>query len=231
MKIYQTFYEDAHKKFLIDGITSLDTRGMHIPRLEYDIFKQLRSVGDFGVISWKFKTKCVITSTWMERVQDVLSHHRAVIINPFMGIEAVSHNCWDTHPSLKPIASKIVDCSVYMNDMAFCSYIFAKKDWWDNYFDFIDKKLDCLPTTLLEKSAGYVRNHDLNMYPFIIERLLNYCFEEAYLWKYDKENYITKFGDEALYNLKQLKAQPMLWKKEAVKYNIWEVARIDEGII
>jgi hypothetical protein len=102
-----------------------------------------------------------------------------------------------------------------MDNMAFCSFIIAKKSWWDRYFSFIDSKLKTLH---LDQPARYSANMNLNMKPFVIERLLNYCTEGAYLWQYSKQNYIDKFGNADFYELKQLKKNKTQWQNKVKKY-------------
>jgi len=229
MKIFQAYYEDNQVQELLPNLIPLDTRNFNSRRFEFDIFKHLRPHGDFGVVSWKFKRKTNL-KFWEEEVRELLKTWDAVIINPFPGIEAISYNCWQGHQSLIPAVNSIIDCNIFMDNMAFCSYIFAKKIWWDHYFNFIESKLNVLS---LNKSANYVRNSSYSMEPFVIERLLNYCTEGAYMWQYPKEHYIEKFGDDNLYHLKQLKKNKAEWEKIAISYRkdpnkFYKIAALDD---
>jgi hypothetical protein len=229
MKIFQAYYQDNQQQELLPNLIPLDTRTFDCRRFEFDIFKHLRPHGDFGVVSWKFKRKTNL-KFWEEEVRDRLKTWDAVIINPFPGIEAMSYNCWQSHPTLVPAVNSVVDCDVFMDNMAFCSFIFAKKNWWDYYFDFIESRLNVL---LLDQSANYVRNSSYTMEPFVIERLLNYCTQGAYMWQYPREHYIEKFGDDSLYKLKQLKKDQAAWEKIAISYRkdpskFWKIAALDD---
>jgi hypothetical protein len=217
MKIFQAYYQDDQKKELSSDLIHLDTRkfNANTPLLEYDIFQRLREHGDFGLVSWKFKIKSNIDFP-KEQVHELLKTWDAVIINPFSGIEAVSYNCWQSHVSLIPTVADVVDCQQYMDDIAFCSFIIAKKSWWDKYFTFMDSKLKTLH---LDQSAHYSMNSNLSMKPFVIERFLNYCTEGAYLWQYSKQNYIDKFGNDNFYKLKQLKKNKKEWQDKVKKYD------------
>jgi len=223
MKIFQAYYHDSHTKELIPNLIHLDTRKFNCSTLEYDIFKHLRSNGDFGVISWKFKKKTHLEN-WEEQTREFLKTWDAVIINPFPGVEAVSYNCWQSHPSLIPYVYNEIDCLIFMEKMAFCSYIFAKKTWWDKYFDFIEFKLKSLN---LNRLAGYSRNPNLSMKPFVIERLLNYCTEGAYMWEYPKEHYVKKFGDDKLFELKQYKSMQNVWEEKVKAFDFWKIVNLD----
>ena len=224
MVIFQTYYADDHKQHLLPNTSHLDTRGLNIPWLEYDLFKILRPEGDFGMVSWKFARKTQLAD-WEDRVREKLKTHDAVIINPFPAISAVSYNCWQTHPSLVRVAQDLVDVDVFQEDMAFCSYIFAKKGWWDRYFEFMEKHLQ---DSRLNQSGKYSRNGSIPMAPFIIERLLNYCLEGAYLWEYDREHHMKKFGTDEYYNLRKLKTDFNAWAEKAKHYDIFKVASIDD---
>jgi len=217
MKIFQAYYQDEQKKELSSDLIHLDTRkfNTNTPLLEYDIFQRLRAHGDFGLVSWKFKIKSNIEFP-KEEVYELLKTWDAVIINPFNGVEAVSYNCWQSHLNLIPAVADVVDCQQYMDDMAFCSFVIAKKYWWDKYFAFIDSKLKTLH---LDQPAQYSANLNLSMKPFVIERLLNYCTEGAYLWQYSKQNYIDKFGNADFYELKQLKKNKTQWQNKVKKYD------------
>ena len=210
MKIYQAFYADEHKREMFDTCIPLDTRGLNVPLLEYDIFRHLRHEGDFGVISWKFLRKTWLEE-WEEEAREHLKTWDAVVINPFPGISALSKNCWDSHPKIKKWSA--VDTDLPMREIAFCSYILAKKPWWDKYFDFIDNKLKHIHPDALKKE-GYWRNDNLNSVPFLIERWLNYTLDGAYVWQYPREHYELKFGDDELYNMQQIKFSPEWWKRK-----------------
>ena len=132
MKIFQAYYQDDQRQELLPNLIPLDTRTFDCRRFEFDIFTHLRPHGDFGVVSWKFKRKTNL-KFWEEEVRDRLKTQDAVIINPFPGIEAMSYNCWQSHPTLIPAVNSVVDCSVFMDNMAFCSYIFAKSDYFLAY--------------------------------------------------------------------------------------------------
>jgi hypothetical protein len=224
LKIYQAYYDQSQESQLSPSLIPLNTQKLQVPLLEYDIFRHLRPEGDFGMVSWKFARKTRLMD-WEDKVRDKLKEYDAVIINPFPGIEAVSYNCWETHQSLKPFAG--VDTDVFQRDMAFCSYIFAKRIWWDKYFAFMEERLKNTPNEAFTKSAGYGRNADLNCIPFLIERWLNYTLEGAYMWEYPVHHYILKFGNSDLYDLKQMKGKQG-WHLRRTRFDLGTIAQQDD---
>ena len=223
MKIYQTYYAEHHRHELVPGLEHLDTRGWDIPLLEYSIFQKLRPQGNFGVVSWAFTRKTFLED-WQDTVHDKLLDYDAVIINPFPAIAAVSVNCWDSHPKLKKFT--IVDTQAPMYRMAFCSYIIAKKCWWDKYFGFIDRMLQSIHPDALKKE-GYWRNNNLNALPFLIERWLNYTLDGAWLWEYDIPHHHLKYGHDEFYKLQQDKFSPNWWEKRQ-NYDFIAVCKADD---
>ena len=224
MKIFQAYYDERHVKRLIPGLIPINTAAIAGDLLEYNIFKALRHEGDFGVVSWRFRQKTQLTD-WEGRVRAQLRTHDAVIVNPFPGLDAVLRTCWDNHPKLMPFAQ--VDTSVFQPDIAFCSYIFAKRRWWDQYFAFIDDKLarlDPAAWTLGELS----RDRRISHVPFLIERWLNHTLNGAWMWRYDRPHFEKKFGSADLWDLKQIKGTPE-WETRRQAFNMDRIALQEFG--
>lgn len=224
MKIFQTYYSDDQKPHLIDGLNHINVSSIVKDKLEYDVFKHLRPEGDFGVISWKFQKKTLLTD-WQDKVHEKLKTHDAVIINPFPAIESLVWNCWENHPTLLPFAN--VDSEAMQKHAVFCSYIFAKKAWWDEYFAFMDAQIAKIPKEVYTLSAGYFRNKDISCVPFLIERWLNYCLNGAYLWEYDKEHFRKKYGLTDFFGLKERKGT-LFWILQKSRFNFNNVASLDD---
>jgi hypothetical protein len=223
VKIFQTYYAPQHEPHLIEGLIPLNTSHVTKDRLEYDIFKELRSEGDFGVVSWKFGKKTCLVD-WQDRVHEKLKSHDAVIINPFPAIEALVWNCWENQPNLIPMAG--VDTDVMQKDVAFCSYIVAKRNWWDAYFSFVDGQLTNLHPDAF-KPAGYFRAPWLNSVPFLIERWLNHCLNGSYMWEYDSNHFQRKYGDASLCGLKEKKGTEQ-WVVEKSRFHFPRIASLDD---
>ena len=224
MKIYQAYHQDAHKEYLLPNTIPLDVRAFPTPMREYDIFKKLRSDGDFGVISWKFLGKTWLHE-WEDEAREHLKHHEAVMINPFPALSAVSYNCWASHPSLIETAKDLVDVHQFQKQIAFCLYILGKKSWWDRFFNFIDPMLTH-PGFM--KPSGYSRGPEIPQAGFLIERLVNYILDDVYVWQYSKQHHLDKYGTDAFIKLNALKNNPNDWMKIARFYNLNAVARIDD---
>lgn len=223
MKIYQTYYKEEHKKELIPNLIHTDTRGWDIPLLEYDIFRKLRPEGDFGMVSWAFTRKSWLED-WEDTAREKLKEYDAVIINPFPAVSAMSYTPWDSHPKIKKWAQ--VDTDIPMLDMAFCSYIIAKKCWWDKYFEFMEQRLANIHKDAL-KVEGYWRNNNLNSLPFLIERWLNYTLDGAWIWEYDEAHHNLKFGHTDFYKMKNCKFTPE-WKLLRDKHDFLDVCHKDD---
>lgn len=222
MKIFQTYYDEPQRQKLIPGLIHINTAGIAGDLLEYNIFKALRHEGDFGVISWRFRHKTMLKK-WEGRVREQLRTHDAVVINPYPGFDAVLYNCWENHPALIPFAS--VDTTVFQPDVAFCSYIFAKRRWWDKYFAFVDAQLSLLRPDALVPSERH-RGRMLSAAPFLIERWLNYTLEGAWLWPYDKAHFEKKYGSADLWALKQIKGTPE-WETRRHAYSMRTMALME----
>jgi hypothetical protein len=224
MKIFQAYYREEQRAKCLPGLVHIDTSSIAGDLLEYDIFKALRHEGDFGVISWRFRQKTQLTK-WQDRVHEQLKLHDAVIINPFPGLDAISWNCWDSHPGLMPYAQ--VDTTVFQRDIAFCSYIFAKRRWWDRYFTFMDERLRGLDTRALALGESS-RDKKISHVPFLIERWLNYTLDGAWLWQYPREHYEKKFGSAELWELKQSKGTRE-WEERRRHVSMEDVALMEYG--
>ena len=123
------------------------------------------------------------------------------------------------------MAQDMVDTDEFQVDMAFCSYILGKKDWWDRYFEFMEKHLD---HPGLNQDAGYSRGN-FQMTPFVVERLLNYTLEGAYIWQYPEEHHLKKFGTTEFHELREIKPDFNAWAEKAKTYDLVEVCRRDDN--
>ena len=222
--MFQAYYREEQRAKCLPGLIHIDTSRIAGDLLEYNIFKALRHEGDFGVVSWRFRQKTQLTK-WQDRVREEVKVHDAVVINPYPGLDAISWNCWDCHPGIVPFAQ--VDTTVFQRDVAFCSYIFAKRRWWDRYFAFIDERLSRLDTSVFALDESH-RGTKMSPVPFLIERWLNYTLHDAWLWPYPRKHYEKKFGSAALWELKQCKGSRE-WDARRRRFTTDEVARMEVG--
>ena len=117
----------------------------------------------------------------------------------------------------------MVDTDAFQVDMAFCSYILGKKDWWDRYFEFMEPHLK---HPGLNEDAGYSRGN-FSMTPFVVERLLNYCLEGAYIWQYSEDHHMKKFGTTEFHELREIKPDFEVWSSKN-KYDLVDICRLDD---
>jgi len=224
LKIYQAYHQDFHKKHLLPNTEHLDVRAFPTPRREYDIFEKLRPEGDFGVISWKFTDKTWLDE-WEETAREKLKTHDCVMINPFPAVSAVSHNCWQSHPSLIDTAKDLVDVDQFQEKIAFCLYILAKKDWWTRFFEFVEPMLK---HPGMQAPSGYARGADIPQVGFIVERVVNYMLDGVYIWEYPVDHHLRKYGTTEFLLLDKVKHDFDTWSQIAGRYNINHVAALDD---
>jgi hypothetical protein len=107
--------------------------------------------------------------------------------------EALTFNVWEQgelfHKGIRSVASKALEQAGYDPDIVnfimvdevtcYCSYFVATKEFWKDYLEFLAKiknELENLPddlATIYYGSANYGRDLNLNMFPFIVERMLS----------------------------------------------------------
>lgn len=216
MKIFQAYYRDEQQKHLLPNTIPLNTSSINKGRQEYDIFEYLRSEGDFGCISWKFKHKTQLEH-WEEKVQDKLKTWDAVIINPFPAVSSVNRNCWQHYDNLKEVVTDHLDVNEFQKNIAFCSYIFAKKDWWDRYFVFMREFID-LPK--MSDPYNYIDNPKATKAPFVIERLVNYLTEGTYFWEHDLDYHLKKYGTDKFLQLQNARCSFSSWDKKFSEFTL-----------
>lgn len=150
-------------------------------------------------------------------------------------VDALFFNVWEQgehwHPGIRQVAQKALELAGYdsnvINDLMFdqttcyCSYFVATKEFWSDYLDFLVRikyYLESLPEEekkIYEGSAGYARDRNLNLFPFIIERMfstflvLNREKYKVHAKEYNYRVYEGQIGEfagvlSALSNLKTL---------------------------
>jgi hypothetical protein len=241
MKLYQAFFLEQQRPqlspyavpyFIDDQIEGGDR--------EYELFKRISIVPNddepWGLISWKFrhKTHVHVEEFLQFADQSIKDGFDCAYINPMIGNEAIYLNVWEqgTHSGHKNL-DLIIDYfgSLFgpvfkqpmgVNSFAFCNYFVANRYFWDGYFRFIDSCLDLLRLEASKNtevgnafcsSAGYVRDHNLSLKPFIIERLFStylsfYPQHKVAPFNHKVSVYHSKFGCQI---------GDMLWRLSALK--------------
>jgi hypothetical protein len=144
----------------------------------------------------------------------------------------LTKNVWEQgdyfHPGIKQVVRSAFIASGYdtnvldavMTDSTcYCSYFVATKAFWLEYIEFvkdIKEKLEALTgqdAEIYHGSANYGRDPNLNMFPFIVERLFSTFLQlkeyKVYSQPYDYGVYKNQINDfskvlESLYAIKRM---------------------------
>ena len=150
-------------------------------------------------------------------------------------VDALYFNVWEQgefpHKGIIQVTKKALEMAGYdpnvLDELMFnqttcyCSYFVATKEFWKDYLTFIDEikhHLENLPEEekrIYESSANYARDPNLNLFPFIVERLfstylvMNRQKLKVHAKSYDYNVYSGNLGEfvkvfEVLSNLKEL---------------------------
>jgi hypothetical protein len=107
--------------------------------------------------------------------------------------QALTYSVWEQgeyyHKGIKEVTGYVLSklgydptvLNEFMSDrvVCYCSYFVAKKRFWLDYINFLDKVIDELNNLppeidrIYESSANYSRDSTLNLFPFIVERLFS----------------------------------------------------------
>ena len=226
MKIYQSYVNQQQKNHISDCAIPLDA-SWNTNGNEYELFKHLKTTqigqndSPWGLVSWKFRGKCQIQLN--EFSEFATTHFKngydCVFINPMIGNEALYLNVWEQgkdcgHQGLDQVESFLTKnfdqgiTSIMSNKIfAFCNYFIATNRFWEAYFKYIDEALILLEKEIATESetglayrssANYIRNNNLTLRPFVIERLFSPFLLKSQLkiinYQYSPIHYQKKFG-------------------------------------
>lgn len=182
---------------------------------------------------------------WQEKMRySAFDIHREIESNPGNDVYTFNHarivdalffNVWEQgehwHPGIRQVAKKVLELAGYdsgiVDDLMFdqttcyCSYFVATKEFWKDYLEFLANIRRCLENLpeeerkIFEGSANYARDKNLNLFPFIVERMfstfliLNRDKYKVHAKPYDYSVYSNQVGEfanvlAALNNLKTL---------------------------
>lgn len=204
IKIYQCFYE-KHQENLVDkSFEKIDNTKNLKPELrEYYLNKicyeksVVENLDLWGSFSINYKSKMDICGTDIIDIIKKNNGYDVYFFNPHYIASACWYNIWENlywcnQKSLK-ILEKIfpileIDLKhlyepMNTDEMFYCCYLVANKEFWDSYNVFFLKyfealnKLDQEIKELHNSSFGYSKDNSLNAFPFIHERLLSYCIK------------------------------------------------------
>jgi hypothetical protein len=228
---------------------------------EYELFKQLYSSlkpeQPWGLVSSKFNLKSSIdVNEFYEYANDEISKGvDCVYINPMILNESLFSNVWEQgvivgHRGLDIIVNYIMKKNnlklktISDAEFAFCNYFIAGNKFWKYYFNFVDTCIAQLEEQVRLKSevgityagkAGYHKNQDMSMKPFVVERLLS-LFIAMYKsnnnliflrYEHSEKHYTKKAGHhygQLLFNLKCAKNES---NSNQAMHKIWNDIRFE----
>lgn len=226
MKIYQAVPNNNKNKWISEIAIPLDYSKLP-PGIEYDLFKHVFGnllVDDecWGVVSWKFNIKSPVNLDTFHKfaMTEFKAGADCVLLNPMIANEAIYANPWEQgilcgHKGMEEVFKDLIDKKfltqigvIEKSRYSFCNYFVANNLFWNRYFNFVDPILQYLekeasentPVGLVYRgSAGYRKNIDMTMRPFIIERLLtSFLCQNMDLkvskYQFTTEDYIHKLG-------------------------------------
>ena len=184
---------------------------------EYENSKQQHEY--WGHISWKFGEKTGLTGKQFKDWIEANTGYDLYFVNPCIVNEAVFTNSWiqgdNCHPGISDIANsfynrigyKDMNVKSYIldhNRTMYANYLVGNDNFWSKFLEFTRKLF-----TEAEKDAGfhqavfgaglagYARNRDLPMFPFLIERLVPLFIELEKIptlsYKYTTDTALAKY--------------------------------------
>jgi hypothetical protein len=198
-KIYQAYYNKQQMSLLDPEFEPLDNTLNPFPeQREYPVLlechrrAQQEGLDAWGYFSWRWREKLSgLTGRDILNLVKNNPNYDVYVFNPQAEFSVACVNVWEHgqyyHPKLMSIMKRVypmmgLDNELYQlahpNTMFFSQYCLATCEFWQGYFQFLDKyikSLDLLdPETLSQhnSSAEYARDFGLGYFPFILERLL-----------------------------------------------------------
>lgn len=199
MKLYQSYIGEYQRSCVAADALPLDAQANSgSDQREYELLKAIDARRDpadqepWGLISWKFQHKTLVAPeaflTFAQ--QQFAAGVDCVFINPMIGHEAIYLSVWEhRHKGMDRIQEFLqqrlgdgVLSPMGVGHFAFCNYFIANNRFWRAYFAFVDDVLAGLDEEVRRQSevglvyagsAGYSRDAEVTMRPFIIERLFS----------------------------------------------------------
>jgi hypothetical protein len=200
IKVFQSYFDPAQRAFVDPLFTPFDNTANKEPHLrEYHIFQRLTTEGhtdglDFwGMVGPRWQDKLRFTSQDLFNSIQSNPGHDVYIFNHGRVLAALTHNVWELsenhHPGITKVAKELLTrmghkdvISRFMTEsvVCYCSYFVATNEFWADYLKFLEKAKSILDSLedgpikdIYQSSANYRRDPQLNLFPFIIERLFS----------------------------------------------------------
>lgn len=258
-KIFQICFEEDQLNQVDPLLTPFDNTKNEKPELrEYHNFVRIMEEGHadgldyWGVFGPRWQEKMRHDSKLIFDSIEANPGHDVYLFNHARIQDALTYNVWEQgeyyHKGIRDVVKYVFMLSGFdqsaierlMTDQTtcYCSYFVASKEFWNDYLNFLKifiSKIDALPEELANiyhGSANYSRDANLNMFPFIVERLFSTFLilrEEKYkVWArpYDYEVYRGQINDftKVIHSLNDMKS--LVIKHDSPElFNDWNTLR------
>ena len=252
-KIFQICFESRQIEQVEAPLTAFDNTSNERPELrEYQSFIKANETGAtkdldaWGFLGPRWEAKLKYSAHEIEETIQSNPNNDVWLFNHARVVNALSYNVWEQgemyHSGLRRVAEEALKIAGYdtnaLNtfmtdkDTCYCSYFVARKEFWQDYIQFLSNILDALDKlpedvkSIYESSANYARDSSLNMFPFLVERLfstfivLRHDRYKVCHKAYDYNVYRNQVGDfvDVLTALNDLKTQE--------NFNQWNAIRM-----
>lgn len=210
----------------------------------------------FGLISLKFEIKSPIDiKIFRHSIKSAQNNfYDAYVINPMLANEALFWNGWEQasaagHKGIEEIYQyicKMIPTAAQIrnqNIFALNNYFVGNRKFWTEYFAFMnpiliefeaESKLNSNIGQIFDGPAGYYRDNNITMRPFVIERLATEFYYHAMLrglkikfFKPTQDHYVLKFGKtygSEIFKLSSIKLEGSL-NNDRILLEKWKHAR------
>jgi len=227
-KIFQICFEPRQLNLVQSPLTPFDnTKNEHPELREYHSFTKAmndevtKDLDAWGFLGPRWEAKLKYSSEEIKVSIDNNSDNDVWIFNHARAVNALTYNVWEQgeffHKGLRKVASETLIAAGYNDDVikafmtekntCYCSYFVARKNFWEDYIDFLSKIISAIDNLsentkkIYNDSANYSRDNTLNMFPFLIERLFSTFLiikdgkYKIYFKPYDYSVYKDQVGD------------------------------------
>lgn len=198
-KIFQICFEEIQVCQVDPLLVPFDNISNEHPELrEYHSFERILKEGysdeldAWGVFGPRWKDKMRFEASEIHFAITNNPNVDVYIFNHARVVNALTYNAWEQgefwHKGIKHITKIALDTCGYDSDLlnffdvettCYSSYFIATKEFWNDYIMFLREikialeKLRGKEAEIYNGSANYARDSNLNLFPFIVERLFS----------------------------------------------------------
>lgn len=259
-KIFQICFEPRQIDLVEPPLTPFDNIANERPELrEYWSFTKAIDNGStkdldaWGFLGPRWEAKLKYSANQIKQSIDENPENDVWIFNHARAVNALTYNVWEQgeffHKGLRKVAEEVLTIAGFNSsavnafmteyNTCYCSYFVARKEFWEDYIDFLSRiivAIDSLSDDVKEiynSSANYARDNNLNMFPFLIERLFSTFLVlrnekyKVYAKPYDYSVYDSQVGEftKVLHSLNVLKNHVVEQDSE-ILFNSWNAIRM-----